>query len=121
MIEGYQCVITPPTATPTLTHQIAPGARKAGASVDVERVPEPLAPQAVVHHHHQLLHFGMTMVEMNHGLAGRMKNDESTGSTPCGAAMIAGPDAWQQPNESGLAGARYRARAIADTAAKRHG
>ena len=63
-----------------------------------------------------LLHFGMTVV-----FAGQMKVDEITGGAPYGATTIAGLDAQRQPSENELAGARYQARAIAETAAKLHG
>jgi hypothetical protein len=68
-----------------------------------------------------LLHFGMTVVGLNYGFAGRMKVDEITGGVPYGATTIAGLDAQRQPSENELAGSRYQVRAIAETAAKLHG
>ena len=68
-----------------------------------------------------LLHFGMTVVGLNYGLAGQMKVDETTGGAPYGATTIAGLDAQRRPSENELAGARYQVRAIAETAAKLHG
>jgi NAD(P)H dehydrogenase (quinone) len=63
----------------------------------------------------------MTVVGLNYGFAGQMKVDEITGGAPYGAATIAGLDAQRQPSENELAGAPYRVRAIAETAAKFHG
>ena len=53
-----------------------------------------------------LLHFGMTVVGLNYGLAGQMKVDETTGGAPYGATTIAGLDAQRRPSENELAGAR---------------
>jgi len=64
-----------------------------------------------------LLHFGMTVVGLNYGFAGQMQVNEITGDVLYGATTIAGLDAQLQPSENELAGARYRVRAIAETAA----
>jgi NAD(P)H dehydrogenase (quinone) len=50
-----------------------------------------------------------------------MKVDEITGGAPYVATTIAALDAWRQPSENVLAGARYQVRAIAEIAAKLHG
>ena len=68
-----------------------------------------------------LLHFGMTVVELKYGFVGQTKVDEITGGAPYGSTTIAGLDAEQQPSENELAGAQYQVRAIAETAAKLHG
>ena len=47
-----------------------------------------------------LLHFGMTVVGLNYGLAGQMKVDETTGGALYGATTIAGLDAQRQPRTS---------------------
>src|SRR6185437_13945479 len=67
------------------------------------------------------LHFGMTVIGLNNGIAAQMKVDEITSGAPYGATTIAGPDAQRQPSENKLAGARHQVRAIAETAAKLHG
>ena len=68
-----------------------------------------------------LLHFGMVVVGMNYGFAGRMKLDEVTGGAPYGATTITGGDGSRQPSANELAGARYQGRQIAETAKKLHG
>jgi hypothetical protein len=55
----------------------------------------------------------MTVVGLNYGFTGQMKVDEITGRAPYGATTIAGLDAYRQPSENELAGARYQGRAIA--------
>jgi len=68
-----------------------------------------------------LLHFGMTIVGLNYGHQGQMRNDEVTGGSPYGATTITGGDGSRQPSETELEGARYQGRVIAETAAKLHG
>jgi len=68
-----------------------------------------------------LLHFGMTIVGLNYGHQGQMRNDEVTGGSPYGATTITGGDGSRQPSETELEGARYQGCVIAETAAKLHG
>ncbi len=65
-----------------------------------------------------LLHFGMTIVGLNYGHAGQMRNDEIVGGAPYGATTIAKADGSRQPSETELEGARYQGRVIAETAIK---
>jgi NAD(P)H dehydrogenase (quinone) len=68
-----------------------------------------------------LLHFGMTIVGLDYGFAGQMRNDEVTGGAPYGATTIAGGDGSRQPSETELEGARYLGRRVAETATKLFG
>lgn len=68
-----------------------------------------------------LLHFGMTIVGLDYGFAGQMRNDEVVGGAPYGATTIANGDGSRQPSETELEGARYLGRRVADTAAKLFG
>ena len=65
-----------------------------------------------------LLHFGMTIVGLDYGFAGQMRNDEVTGGAPYGATTIANGDGSRQPSETELDGARYLGKRVAETAAK---
>jgi len=65
-----------------------------------------------------LLHFGMTIVGLDYGFAGQMRNDEVVGGAPYGATTIANGDGSRQPNATELEGARYLGRRVAQTAAK---
>lgn len=65
-----------------------------------------------------LLHFGMTIVGLDYGFAGQMRNDEVTGGAPYGATTIAGGDGSRQPSATELDGARYLGARVARTAAK---
>lgn len=65
-----------------------------------------------------LLHFGMTIVGLDYGFQGQMRNDEAVGGAPYGATTIANGDGSRQPSETELEGARYLGRRVADTAAK---
>lgn len=65
-----------------------------------------------------LLHFGMTIVGLDYGFQGQMRNDEVTGGAPYGATTVAGGDGSRQPSETELDGARYLGKRVAETAAK---
>lgn len=65
-----------------------------------------------------LLHFGMTIVGLDYGFSGQMRNDEITGGAPYGATTIANGDGSRQPSETELDGARYLGKRVAETAAK---
>ena len=65
-----------------------------------------------------MLHFGMTIVGLDYGFAGQMRNDEVTGGAPYGATTIANGDGSRQPSETELDGARYLGKRVAETAAK---
>lgn len=65
-----------------------------------------------------LLHFGMTIVGLDYGFQGQMRNDEVVGGAPYGATTIANGDGSRQPSETELEGARYLGRKVANTAAK---
>jgi len=65
-----------------------------------------------------LLHFGMTIVGLDYGFAGQMRNDEVVGGSPYGATTIANGDGSRQPSETELEGARYLGQRVATTAAK---
>lgn len=65
-----------------------------------------------------LLHFGMTIVGLDYGFAGQMRNDQITGGAPYGATTIANGDGSRQPSETELDGARYLGKRVAETAAK---
>lgn len=65
-----------------------------------------------------LLHFGMTIVGLDYGFAGQMRNDEVTGGAPYGATTIANGDGSRQPSETEIEGARYLGKRVAETAAK---
>lgn len=65
-----------------------------------------------------LLHFGMTIVGLDYGFQGQMRNDEVTGGAPYGATTIANGDGSRQPSETELDGARYLGKRVAETAAK---
>jgi NAD(P)H dehydrogenase (quinone) len=121
-----------------MANAVAEGAREAGATVDIKRVPElvhgkvggAFTSTATQHGGQEttlfsiitnLLHFGMTIVGLNYGFAGQMKLDEVTGGSPYGATTITGGDGSRQPSENELAGARYQGRVIAETAKKLHG
>ena len=49
-----------------------------------------------------LLHFGMTVVGLDYGFAGQMRNDEVVGGAPYGATTIANGDGSRQPSETEL-------------------
>ncbi|MEN9682317.1 MAG: NAD(P)H:quinone oxidoreductase [Pseudomonadota bacterium] len=68
-----------------------------------------------------LLHFGMTIVGLDYGHAGQMRNDEVVGGAPYGATTIAGGDGGRQPSETELEGARYLGQRVATTATKLFG
>jgi len=65
-----------------------------------------------------LLHFGMTVVGLDYGHAGQMRNDEVVGGAPYGATTIAGGDGSRQPSETELEGARHLGKRVAETATK---
>ena len=65
-----------------------------------------------------LLHFGMTIVGLDYGFAGQMRNDEVVGGAPYGATTIAGGDGSRSPSETELEGARYLGKRVAETAGK---
>lgn len=65
-----------------------------------------------------LLHFGMTIIGLDYGFVGQMRNDEVTGGAPYGATTIANGDGSRQPSETELDGARYLGKRVAETAAK---
>lgn len=65
-----------------------------------------------------LLHFGMTIVGLDYGFAGQMRNDEVVGGAPYGATTIANGDGSRQPSDTELEGARYLGRRVAQTAMK---
>lgn len=65
-----------------------------------------------------LLHFGMTIVGLDYGFQGQMRNDEVVGGAPYGATTIANGDGSRQPSETELEGARYLGKRVAVTAAK---
>ena len=65
-----------------------------------------------------LLHFGMTVVGLDYGHAGQMRNDEVVGGAPYGATTIAGGDGSRQPSETELEGARHLGRRVAETATR---
>ena len=128
----------------TLANAIAEGARETGATVDVKRVPE-TAPLEIAQAAHFKLdqaapvatierlkdydaiivgtgtRFGMTIVGLDYGFAGQMRNDEVVGGAPYGATTIANGDGSRQPSETELEGARYLGRRVANTAAKLFG
>lgn len=68
-----------------------------------------------------LLHFGMTIVGLDYGFAGQMRNDEVVGGAPYGATTIANGDGSRQPSDTEIEGARYLGRRVANTAAKLFG
>jgi len=68
-----------------------------------------------------MLHFGMTIVGLDYGHAGQMRNDEVVGGAPYGATTIAGGDGSRQPSETELEGARYLGKRVADTATRLFG
>lgn len=68
-----------------------------------------------------LLHFGMTVVGLDYGHAGQMRNDEVVGGAPYGATTIAGGDGSRQPSETELEGARHLGRRVAETATRLFG
>ncbi len=68
-----------------------------------------------------LLHFGMTVVGLDYGFAGQMRNDEVVGGAPYGATTIANGDGSRQPSETELEGARYLGRRVTETAQKLFG
>lgn len=68
-----------------------------------------------------LLHFGMTIVGLDYGFAGQMRNDEVVGGAPYGATTIANGDGSRQPSETELEGARYLGKRVAETANKLFG
>ena len=68
-----------------------------------------------------LLHFGMTIVGLDYGFAGQMRNDEVVGGAPYGATTIANGDGSRQPSATELEGAHYLGRRVATTAAKLFG
>ena len=68
-----------------------------------------------------MLHFGMTIVGLDYGHAGQMRNDEVVGGAPYGATTIAGGDGSRQPSEEELAIARYQGEHVAKLAVKLHG
>lgn len=65
-----------------------------------------------------LMHFGMTIVGLDYGFAGQMRNDEVTGGAPYGATTVANGDGSRQPSATELDGARYLGARVARTAAK---
>ena len=68
-----------------------------------------------------LLHFGMTIVGLDYGHAGQMRNDEVVGGAPYGATTIAHGDGSRQPSATELDGARYQGRRVAEVAARLFG
>lgn len=68
-----------------------------------------------------LLHFGMTVVGLDYGFAGQMRNDEVVGGAPYGATTIANGDGSRQPSETELESGRYLGRRVAETAQKLFG
>jgi NAD(P)H dehydrogenase (quinone) len=65
-----------------------------------------------------LLHFGMVIVGLDYGHAGRLTLEEITGGSPYGASTIAGGDGLRQPTANELQGASYQGRQIARVAKK---
>lgn len=68
-----------------------------------------------------LLHFGMTIVGLDYGFQGQLRNDEVVGGAPYGATTVAGGDGSRSPSETDLEGARYLGARVATTAAKLFG
>jgi NAD(P)H dehydrogenase (quinone) len=68
-----------------------------------------------------LLHFGMVVVGLDYGYAGRMTLDEISGDQRNGATTIAGGNGSRKSTENELKGARYQGRKIAETAIKLRG
>jgi NAD(P)H dehydrogenase (quinone) len=68
-----------------------------------------------------LLHFGMTIVGLDYGFQGQMRNDEVTGGAPYGVTTIAGGDGSRQPSANELDSARYLGKRVAETATKLFG
>ncbi len=68
-----------------------------------------------------LLHFGMTIVGLDYGFQGQMRNDEVTGGAPYGATTITNGDGSRLPSETELDGAKYLGRRVALTAQKLFG
>lgn len=65
-----------------------------------------------------MLHFGMTIVGLDYGHAGQMRNDEVVGGAPYGATTITNGDGSRQPSQTELEGARHLGQRVAETAAK---
>src|SRR5258707_678480 len=93
-----------------MANAVAEGAREAGASVDIKRVPELVPPEVAKASHYKL-----------DQPAPVAKLEEVTGGSPYGATTITGGDGSRQPSDNELAGARYQGRVIAETAKKLHG
>jgi NAD(P)H dehydrogenase (quinone) len=66
-------------------------------------------------------HFGMMVVGLDYGHAGRMSLDELTGGSPYGATTIAGGAGSRMPAANEPVGARCQGRKIAEIASKLHG
>jgi NAD(P)H dehydrogenase (quinone) len=133
-----------------MANAVAEGARKAGATVDIKRVPE-LVPEEVAKASYYKLdqaapiakiedlanydaivigtgtRFGRMASQMANfldqagGLWAKGALHGKVGGAPYGATTITGGDGSRQPSENELAGARYQGRVIAETASKLHG
>jgi len=66
--------------------------------------------------HLTLLHHGMILVGLPYSYAGLTRMDEITGSSPYGAATLAGPDGSRQPSANELEAARFQGKHVAQIA-----
>src|SRR5450755_476847 len=98
---------------------VAEGAREAGATVDIKRVPELVPPDVAKASYYKLDQ--AAPVAKIEDLANYDAIIVGTGGAPYGATTITGGDGSRQPSENELAGARYQGRVIAETAKKLHG
>ena len=65
-----------------------------------------------------LMHFGMVVVGLPYTFQAQMGLDEVLGSSPYGAATIAGGDGSRKPSAIELDAARFQGRHVAEIAAK---
>jgi NAD(P)H dehydrogenase (quinone) len=68
--------------------------------------------------HLTLMHHGMILVGLPYSYTGLTRMDEITGSSPYGAATLAGPDGSRQPSANELDAARFQGKHVAQIAAR---
>jgi NAD(P)H dehydrogenase (quinone) len=75
---------------------------------------------SIISFHHTLMHHGMILVGLPYSFTGLTRMDEITGSSPYGAATLAGPDGSRQPSTNELDAAAFQGKHVAQIAARLH-
>ena len=116
-----------------MANAVASGAREAGATANVKRVPE-LVPEDVAKASHfklnqeaplatpdELVDYDAIIIGTPTRFGNMAALDEITGGTPYGASTVAGPDGSRKPSANELDLARFQGRHVTEIAARQAG